>query len=80
MSTLPDGILATFDALFTEAQAAGEQDPTAMTVATADADGRPSARIVLLKGVKLKSAFPQGPFLVLGTLVVVVFSNQILGF
>ena len=43
----PD-ILATFDALFAEAEAAGEPDRTAMTVATA-VDGRPSARTVLLK-------------------------------
>lgn len=42
-------ILATFDTLFAEAQAAGEPDRAAMTVATADADGRPSARTVLLK-------------------------------
>ncbi len=43
----PD-ILASFDALFAEALAAGEPDRTAMTVATA-VDGRPSARTVLLK-------------------------------
>ncbi|HLT43581.1 MAG TPA: pyridoxamine 5'-phosphate oxidase [Luteimonas sp.] len=41
--------LATFDALFAEALAAGEPDRTAMTVATAGRDGRPSARTVLLK-------------------------------
>lgn len=41
--------LATFDALFAEAQAAGEPDPTAMVVATATLDARPSARTVLLK-------------------------------
>ncbi len=41
--------LATFATLFEEAQAAGEPDPTAMTVATAALDGRPSARTVLLK-------------------------------
>ncbi|QDH69319.1 pyridoxamine 5'-phosphate oxidase [Marilutibacter alkalisoli] len=41
--------LATFDRLFREAADAGEPDPTAMTVATAGLDGRPSARIVLLK-------------------------------
>jgi len=41
--------LATFDALFAEALAAGEPDPTAMTVATATRDGLPSARTVLLK-------------------------------
>ncbi|ALN84575.1 pyridoxamine 5'-phosphate oxidase [Lysobacter capsici] len=41
--------LATFDTLFEEARVAGEPDPTAMTVATASLDGRPSARTVLLK-------------------------------
>ena len=42
--------LATFDDLFAQAQALGFPDPNAMTVATADADGRPSARMALLKG------------------------------
>lgn len=41
--------LSTFDALFAEALAAGEPDRTAMTLATADAGGRPAARTVLLK-------------------------------
>jgi pyridoxamine 5'-phosphate oxidase len=41
--------LATFAQLFEEARTAGEPDPTAMTVATATLDARPSARIVLLK-------------------------------
>ncbi|GAB3377887.1 pyridoxamine 5'-phosphate oxidase [Lysobacter fragariae] len=41
--------LATFDRLFDEAASAGEPDRTAMTVATATLDARPSARIVLLK-------------------------------
>jgi len=41
--------LATFDALFAEAVAAGEPDPTAMTLATASREGVPSARTVLLK-------------------------------
>jgi pyridoxamine 5'-phosphate oxidase len=41
--------LATFDQLFEEAALAGEPDRTAMTVATATLDARPSARIVLLK-------------------------------
>ncbi|HET6435552.1 MAG TPA: pyridoxamine 5'-phosphate oxidase family protein, partial [Xanthomonadaceae bacterium] len=41
--------LATFDALFAEALAAGEPDRTAMVVATAALDARPSARTVLLK-------------------------------
>lgn len=42
--------LATFDDLFAQAQALGFPDPNAMTVATATADGRPSARMALLKG------------------------------
>ena len=41
--------LATFDALFAEAHASGEPEPTAMVVATATLDARPSARTVLLK-------------------------------
>lgn len=49
MSTMPDVILQTFDGLFAEAQAAGEPDPTAMTLATATPEGVPSARVVLLK-------------------------------
>jgi len=41
-----------FERLFAKAQAAGEaQHATAMTLATTGADGRPSARMVLLKGV-----------------------------
>ncbi len=46
----PD-ILDTFQKLLEEARAAGDPEPTAMTLATADASGRVSARIVLLKGV-----------------------------
>ena len=40
---------ATFAELFEQARVAGEPDPTAMTVATAGLDARPSARTVLLK-------------------------------
>jgi len=40
-----------FGKWFDEALRAGVEEPNAMTLATADADGRPSARIVLLKGV-----------------------------
>ncbi len=51
----PDPLLAeaiaTFRTLLAEATAAGDPEPTAMTVATADARGRPSARTVLLKHV-----------------------------
>jgi pyridoxamine 5'-phosphate oxidase len=39
-----------FSAWFAEAQAAEPNDPNAMTLATATPDGRPSARLVLLKG------------------------------
>ena len=39
-----------FDAWFEETLAAGLHEPNAMIVATATADGRPSARTVLLKG------------------------------
>ena len=49
MSQLPADVLATFDALFAEAAAAGEPDPTAMAVATAGLDARPSVRMVLMK-------------------------------
>ena len=49
MTALTDEILATFETLFAEAQAAGEPDRTAMTLATATPDGSPSARTVLLK-------------------------------
>jgi pyridoxamine 5'-phosphate oxidase len=46
----PDPI-AQFAAWFDEARAAGVPEPEAMTLATADADGAPSARTVLLRGV-----------------------------
>ena len=39
-----------FDAWFAEAKASEPNDPNAMALATADADGRPSVRMVLLKG------------------------------
>jgi pyridoxamine 5'-phosphate oxidase len=39
-----------FDAWFAEAQASEPNDPNAMALATADAGGQPSARMVLLKG------------------------------
>jgi pyridoxamine 5'-phosphate oxidase len=41
---------ALFDAWFTEAQASELNDPEAMALATADARGQPSVRMVLLKG------------------------------
>lgn len=42
--------VAQFERWYTEAERAGALDPNAMTLATATADGFPSARIVLLKG------------------------------
>jgi pyridoxamine 5'-phosphate oxidase len=39
-----------FEQWFAEARAAEPNDPEAMTLATVGADGRPSARMVLLKG------------------------------
>ncbi len=41
---------ALFEAWFAEAKASEINDPEAMALATADADGRPSVRMVLLKG------------------------------
>lgn len=40
---------ARFAEVFSRAQAAQPQDPNAVTLATVDAQGRPSARVVLLK-------------------------------
>ncbi len=44
--------LRQFDQWFTDAVAAGEEEPNAMVLATATASGRPSARMVLLKAVE----------------------------
>ena len=46
---LLDEALDTFGRLLEEARAAGDPEPTAMTLATQDPDGRLSARVVLLK-------------------------------
>jgi len=43
--------IALFQTLFDEARSKEPHDVTAMTLATADVQGRPSARMVLLKGV-----------------------------
>ncbi|HEX3123830.1 MAG TPA: pyridoxamine 5'-phosphate oxidase [Rhodanobacteraceae bacterium] len=50
-SELYQEAVATFRALLDEATRAGEPEPTAMTLATSDAAGRISARVVLLKNV-----------------------------
>ncbi len=44
-------ILQTFRQLLDEAKASGDREPTAMNLATVDATGRVSSRIVLMKGV-----------------------------
>ncbi len=49
MTDLYAQALDTFASLLKEATDGGDPEPTAMTVATADAHGRPSARTVLLK-------------------------------
>lgn len=46
-----DDPFALFGRWFADAEASEPNDPNAMTLATADTDGRPSARIVLLKDV-----------------------------
>jgi len=48
--------IGTVRTLLEEATRAGEPEPTAMTLATADAGGRVSARIVLLKNVDERGA------------------------
>lgn len=47
---MADDPIALFDSWFAEARAIEPNDPEAMALATADADGRPSVRMVLLKG------------------------------
>lgn len=46
---IADDPIATFQAWLDEATRSEPNDPTTMTLATADSDGRPSARMVLLK-------------------------------
>ena len=45
--------IALFDAWFAEARESEPNDPEAMALATADAEGRPSVRMVLLKNFSL---------------------------
>ncbi|HTG39393.1 pyridoxamine 5'-phosphate oxidase [Sphingomonas sp.] len=47
---MADDPFSLFDAWFAEARASEPNDPNAMALATADAAGRPSVRMVLLKG------------------------------
>jgi len=48
---LPADPIALVERWFADAQAAGVEQHDAMTLATATPDGRPSARVVLLKGI-----------------------------
>ena len=48
-SSVDPNPIAQFERWFREAQESGLKEPNAMTLATSTADGRPSARIVLLK-------------------------------
>lgn len=50
-SSLDDDPAAQFRRWFADAERAQLLEPNAMTLATADAAGRPSARVVLLKGI-----------------------------
>ena len=54
MTELHAEALATFTRLFDEALDAGEPDRTAMTIASATPDARPSARTVLLKAFDMR--------------------------
>ena len=48
---LAEDPIVQFRTWFDEARASGLPMPEAMTLATSDVDGRPSARIVLLHGI-----------------------------
>ena len=48
--------VAQFEAWLAEAEASEPNDPTAVCLATSTPDGRPSARMVLLKGVDRRPA------------------------
>ncbi len=52
----PEDPVAEFQRWLEEARATGLRNPNAMTLATVDPDGRPSARTVLLKGLDAKGA------------------------
>jgi len=59
-ATLADNPFDQFAAWFAAAQAAGIREPNAMTLATANVGGTPSARTVLLKGVDAAGAPNRG--------------------
>lgn len=49
-ATVSKNPFAQFQKWFVDAQNSGEEEPTAMTLATVGSDGTPSARMVLMKG------------------------------
>ena len=57
---LPEDPLQGFQQWLAEAEKAGLPEPTAMTLATATPDGKPSARIVLFKGMGVSVDGQQG--------------------
>ena len=60
MAVIATDPFAWFAAWMAEAEASEPNDPNAMTVATATADGAPSARMLLLKGVDPPGTDPRG--------------------
>jgi pyridoxamine 5'-phosphate oxidase len=57
MDDAPFDPMKWFDAWFADARREEPLDPTAMALATVDADGRPSVRMVLLKGADDRGFF-----------------------
>ena len=56
--TLPDNPMAWLDAWLNEAtEAARQPNPNAMTLVTSSAEGQPSARIVLCKGLNIEDGY-----------------------
>jgi pyridoxamine 5'-phosphate oxidase len=50
VTLLPEAVLSRFERIIDRARQTSLREPTAVTLATAGLDGRPSARIVLLRG------------------------------
>lgn len=50
-SSVPSNPFQLFEGWFTDVLTSGTEDPTAVVLATADKEGKPSARMVLLKGL-----------------------------
>lgn len=50
MTLVPEAVLSRFEQIIDRARRTSLREPTAVTLATAEPDGRPSARIVLMRG------------------------------